>query len=153
MALGGSQQTGVTARAGSGTHRAPGSEEDSLNPGSEEEERPQACPSPMSLSTPRDVSGTSGMQTVLANYSSYLFDTDSMDWIAAAEATLGTTKEIKRQRLLRSDTSREELPSPAHQKQKTVSRKKRQEKSRYRQRLLPESPGCQYTVREKLVFK
>ena len=34
--LGGSQQTGVTARAGSGTHRAPGSEEDSLNPGSEE---------------------------------------------------------------------------------------------------------------------
>ena len=69
--LGGSQQTGVTARAGSGTHRAPGSEEDSLNPGSEEkeEEEPQACLSPMSLSTPRDVSGTSGMQTVLANYS------------------------------------------------------------------------------------
>ena len=88
--LGGSQQTGVTARAGSGTHRAPGSEEDSLNPGSEEEERPQACPSPMSLSTPRGVSGTSGMQTVLANYSSYLFDTDSMDWIAAAEATRNT---------------------------------------------------------------
>ena len=107
----------------------------------------------MSLSTPRDVSGTSGMQTVLANYSSYLFDTDSMDWIAAAEATLGTKKERKRERLLRTDTSREELPSPAHQKQKTVSRKKRQEKSRYRQRLLPESPGCQYTVREKLVFK
>ena len=69
--LGGSQQTGVTARAGSGTHRAPGSEEDSLNPGREEkeEEEPQACPSPMPLSTPRDVSGTSGMQTVLANYS------------------------------------------------------------------------------------
>ena len=82
-----------------------------------------------------------------------LFDTDSMDWIAAAEATLGTEKERKRERLLRTDTSREELPSPAHQKQKTVSRKKRQEKSRYRQRLLPESPGCQYTVREKLVFK
>ena len=39
--LGGSQQTGVTARAGSGTHRAPGSEEDSLNPGSEEEEQPR----------------------------------------------------------------------------------------------------------------
>ena len=76
-----------------------------------------------------------------------------MDWIAAGEATLGTTKEIKRQRLLRSDTSREELPSPAHQKQKTESRKQRVEKSRYRQRLLPESPGCQYTVREKLVFK
>ena len=84
-----------------------------------------------------------------------LFDTDGMDWIAAAEATLGTQtkKERKRERLLRTDTSREELPSPAHQKQKTVSRKKRQEKSRYRQRLLPESPGCQYTVREKLVFK
>ena len=82
-----------------------------------------------------------------------LFDTDSMDWIAAGKATLGTTKEIKRQRLLRSDTSREELPSPAHQKQKTESRKQRVEKSRYRQRLLPESPGCQYTVREKLVFK
>ena len=79
--------------------------------------------------------------------------TDSMDWIAAAEATLGTKKEIKRQRLLRSDTSREELPSPAHQKQKTESRKQRVEKSRYRQRHLPESPGCQYTVRERLVFK
>ena len=39
--LGGSQQTGVTARAGSGTHRAPGSEEDSLNPGSEEKEEEQ----------------------------------------------------------------------------------------------------------------
>ena len=69
--LGGSQQTGVTARAGSGTHRAPGSEEDSLNPGSEEkeEEQPQAQACPMSLCTPRDMPGTSGMQTVLANYS------------------------------------------------------------------------------------
>ena len=71
VALGGSQQTGMTARAGSGTHRAPGSEEDSLNPGSEEkeEEQPQAQACPMSLCTPRDMPGTSGMQTVLANYS------------------------------------------------------------------------------------
>ena len=63
MQLGGSQQTGVTARAGS--------EEDSLNPGSEEkeEEQPQAQACPMSLCTPRDMPGTSGMQTVLANYS------------------------------------------------------------------------------------